>query len=40
MARIGELSLQVYVEGEAKANIGPINTDQLKTDKSATGNNM
>ena len=33
MARIGGLSLQVYVEGVVKANIGPINADQQKTGK-------
>ena len=33
MARIGGLNFQVYIEGMAKADIGPINTDQIKTDK-------
>ena len=33
MARIGRLSLQVYVEGVTKVNIGPMNADQQKTDK-------
>ena len=28
MARIGGLSLQVYVEGVVKANIGPMNVNQ------------
>ena len=33
MTNIGELSLQVYVEGMAKSNIGAMNADQQKTDK-------
>lgn len=33
MARIGGLSLQVYIEGRAKAGIGPMNADQQKIDK-------
>ena len=33
MARIGRLSLQVYVGGVAKADIGPMNVGQQKTDK-------
>ena len=33
MAGIGGLSLQIYVEGMAKADIGPINADQQKTDE-------
>ena len=31
MAGIGRLSLQVYVGGVAKADIGPMNVDQQKT---------
>ena len=33
MARIGGLSLQVYIEGMAKAGIGPMNAGQQKIDK-------
>ena len=33
MARIEGLSLQVYVEGVAKTDIGPINADQENTQK-------
>ena len=33
MVKIGGLSLQVYVEGVAKADIGPMNADQQQTDK-------
>ena len=33
MARIGELSSQVYIEGVAKTNIEPMNADQQKTNK-------
>ena len=35
MAKIGDLGLQVYVEGVAKANIGPMNADQQETDKAS-----
>ena len=33
MAKIGGFSLQVYVEGVAKADIGPMNADKQNTDK-------
>ena len=33
MAKIGEISLQVYVEAVAKADIGPMNKDQQQTNK-------
>ena len=33
MARIGRLSLQLYVECVAKANLEPMNEGQQKTDK-------
>ena len=33
MAKIGDLGLQVYVEGMVKDNIGPMNTDQQQTVK-------
>ena len=35
MAKIGDLRVQVYVDGVAKTDIGPINADQQKTDKAA-----
>ena len=33
MKTTGELRIQVYVEGVAKDDIGPMNADQQKTDK-------
>ena len=33
MTKIEGLSLLDYVEGEAKADIGPMNIDQQETDK-------
>ena len=33
MAKIGGLSLQVYVESVAKANLGLMNVDQQNTNK-------
>ena len=33
MAKIKGINLLDYVEGVAKADIGPMNTDQQKTDK-------
>ena len=33
MARIGGLNLLKFIGGVAKANIGPMNVDQQKTDK-------